>query len=108
MDKYSSTQDQTHPHSLRLPTTQPNRLRGALDELLTTAEPSEETYILGDINICLSKYRKGLAKSYLSMLKSHGFNQLIDQPTRVAECSSVLDHIICNSSEKYHKVVFYQ
>ena len=34
------------------------------------------------------------------MLKSHGFNQLIDQPTRVAECSSVLDHIICNSSEK--------
>ena len=59
-----------------------------------------ETYILGDINICLLKPKIGLAKSYLSVLNNHGFTQLIDQPTRIAERSSVLDHVICNFSDK--------
>ena len=70
------------------------------DELLKTTDPSVETYILGNINICLLKPKIGLAKSYLSVLNNHGFTQLIDQPTRVADRSSVLDHVICKFSDK--------
>ena len=44
-----------------------------LDELLKSTEPSEEIYILGDTNICLSKSNIGLAKSYLSLLNNNVF-----------------------------------
>ena len=71
-----------------------------LEELLKTTEPSEETYILGDINICLSKSNIGLAKSYMNLLNNNGFTQLIDEPTRIAQKASILDHIMCNCSEK--------
>ena len=60
--------------------------------------------ILGDINICLKKNKRKLCKDYMKLLRSFGCKQIIESPTRITEsCSSLLDHIITNNSDKIYQ-----
>ena len=80
-------------------------------------------YVLGDLNINLlqnSKYilenTKNItknfpdipadAKKYIEFCQTFGLKQLICSPTRITcNTSTLLDHIITNTSETFHKVV---
>ena len=77
-----------------------NNFTEELDETFKKIDTNQETYILGDINICTKNKSSALYKKYMNSLLSYGFSQIIKDPTRVAEKSSILDHIICSSSDK--------
>ena len=60
-----------------------------------------EIIILGDFNICFRKKNCKLFKEYSNILRMVDLQQLIQDPTRVtADSSSIIDHILCNSTEK--------
>ena len=59
---------------------------------------SNETYIMGDLNIC-TRQKSSLSKSYLELLQSYSFKQLIQEPTRITtESSSIIDVLLCFST----------
>ena len=60
----------------------------------------QECYILGDFNICVKNKKSSLNKAYLSLVSNSGYTQLINQPTRISEKPSTIDHIICSKTEK--------
>ena len=70
------------------------------DRVLKDIDPEQETYILGDTNICTRNKRSSLYKDYTRLLRLNGYSQIISEPTRIANISSVIDHIICSSTEK--------
>ena len=71
-----------------------------VDNVFKQLDTNQETYILGDINICVKNKRSSVNRTYLNLLQASGFSQIINEVTRVAEKSSVLDHIICSSRDK--------
>ena len=83
-----------------------SNFRVKLEDFLNDFDISQETYILGDTNICTGtdscNHKKStITKAYLNVLSGAGFHQLIDKPTRVTETSiSCIDHIICNFTNK--------
>ena len=71
------------------------------EELLLNIRTDQETYILGDFNICCLQKKSSANKSYFNVLRLFNFNQLIEEPTRVTtSSSSLIDHILCNTKEK--------
>ena len=72
-----------------------------LENCLSQIRPDCEIYILGDFNIAFQDTNNLLRKQYLSILQMFNLKQIIQEPTRVTTNSSnVLDHILCNSTEK--------
>ena len=61
---------------------------------------TQETYIFGDINICMLNKNTNSCKKYLDILKNNGFTQIIREPTRIENKESIIDHIICSSEDK--------
>ena len=71
------------------------------DEILSTMDTSLETYILGDMNICMKGLDSPYLRHYNQTIQAYSLKQLITDPTRVtAECSSIIDHILSNTNEK--------
>ena len=70
-----------------------------LDELMTKLCTFKcPTFILGDFNIDLKTDDRRVLQ-YLSIIKSNGFIQLVQSPTRITPTTSTLiDHIIHNSN----------
>ena len=64
---------------------------------------TQETFIFGDINICMKNKNTNLYKRYLDILKNHGFTQIIKEPTRIENKQSIIDHIICSTQDKISK-----
>ena len=60
---------------------------------------TQETFIFGDINICMKNKNTNLYKRYLDILKNHGFPQIIKEPTRIENKQSIIDHIICSTQD---------
>ena len=72
-----------------------------LGESLFKIRPDSELYLLGDFNICVLRKNSNLCKTYLSTLRTFGLKQLKTDSTRVITSSSTLiDHILSNTSEK--------
>ena len=74
-----------------------------MDNILNIIPPELETYILGDFNICTleKSLNSSLTKSYLGRLSGAGFENIINEPTRVTDnTESCLDHILGNNIEK--------
>ena len=72
-----------------------------LENTLSKLRSDCDFLILGDINICLKKNKSRICNDYKKLLRLFGCKQLIESPTRITEtCSSLLDHIITNNSEK--------
>ena len=61
---------------------------------------TQETFIFGDINICMRNKNSTLCKKYPEILKNNGFSQLIKEPTRIENKESIMDHIICSFEDK--------
>ncbi len=60
--------------------------------------------ILGDINVDLSAKNNSNTKKYLSVLKSLGLTQLVNDFTSVTNTSAtIIDHILTNREELYHE-----
>ena len=82
--------------------------RTNFDKVLANINPGQETYMLGDDNICTGTdscncRSSSVTKSYLNLLSAAGgFKQIIDKPTRVTNesISCIIDHVICNFSNK--------
>ena len=56
-------------------------------------------YLLGDFNLNISMNRRSsVAQNYLDMLASNSMCPIITQPARVADTSTIIDHIITNCS----------
>ena len=56
------------------------------------------------MNICLNKNKSNLCNNYEKLLRLFGCKQIIEKPTRITEtCSSLLDHIITNNSDKIYQ-----
>lgn len=59
-----------------------------------------ESYFLGDFNINFKHRGSSLLKKYESMLNMYGLSQIIEFAIRsVKNSSSLLDHILCNSTD---------
>ncbi|XP_072030141.1 uncharacterized protein [Amphiura filiformis] len=75
-----------------------------LDKIFNTLPLEQETYILGDFNICTleeSVHNSSTTRSYLNRLSGAGFENVIKEPTRVTETTeSCIDHILCNNLDK--------
>lgn len=70
------------------------------DQMLSNVCFSQETYILGDLNIC-SRKKPPMFHKYNNLITAAGFDQIIKEPTRVdANSKSTIDHILCNSLNK--------
>lgn len=66
--------------------------------------PENETYIFGDFDICLLNKQNNYCKSYCNMLTMYNLKQIINEPTRITDCTkSLIDHIICNTEDKIIK-----
>ena len=71
-----------------------------MEQSLSKLGPGVEFYVLGDINIDLSK-PSSLRVNYQDFLDASNCDQLITEPTRVTlTTASVLDHIFTNSRDK--------
>ena len=55
-----------------------------------------------DTNICVKKLNAH--KNYKNVLDAHGLTQVIKSPTRLSDTPSVIDHIMCSSTDKVKKV----
>ena len=74
---------------------------GCMENTLDKINPGSETIFLGDFNINLLDNNSNFKKTYLDLLKSNNYKQLIKSPTRVTETSSTcIDHIVVNKTEK--------
>ena len=72
-------------------------------EVIEKISPGTEAYILGDFNLCF-KRDIGLTKSYKRLLNLFSLDQIIKNATRItATTSSIIDHILTNSSDKVSK-----
>ena len=81
-----------------------NKFLDCLDNTITKLRSDCDFLILGDINICLKKNKSKLCKDYMKLLRLFGCKQIIESPTRITEsCSSLLDHIITNNSDKIYQ-----
>ena len=81
-----------------------NKFLDCLENTLSKLRSDCDFLILGDINICLIKNKSKLCNEYKKLLRFFGCKQIIESPTRITEtCSSLLDHIITNNSEKIYQ-----
>ena len=79
-----------------------------LDNLSTSISQTcsfneQEVYILGDLNINLinsQKHTPNGIKRYKEFCSLQGIEQLLTLPTRIANNSSLLDHILTNSADR--------
>jgi hypothetical protein len=86
---------------------QNNNIINKFEIFLSQLREECENILLGDFNICYGDQKGPLFKLYDSVLKMFNLCQMIKQPTRVTEfTSSVIDHILCNNSEKIVIQVF--
>ena len=69
------------------------------DRLMEGLPLDQEKYIIGDMNIC-DKSRSKLRTSYKNILNTHGMSQIITSYTRLSQTPSLIDHIICNTTDK--------
>ena len=70
------------------------------ENVIKQMDYTQETYIIGDINICVQNRITNLGKTYSELLKHSGFSQIIKEPTRIESKKSIIDHIICSSDNK--------
>ena len=82
-----------------------NQFMTKFKNMISDLSLAQETYILGDFNICtLSGSKRSteyLNRSYIDILSGAGFSNIVKVPTRVTEIStSLLDHILCNNLGK--------
>ena len=69
---------------------------------LSKVEPGTELYILGDMNINYLDNDSVLSAKYKELLDSFGFEQLIDEPTRITPTSaSLIDHILTKITQRW-------
>lgn len=66
-------------------------------DLVLSGSKERNVIVIGDMNLCLLK-QSTLLDNYLSIMSSHGFDQLIDVPTRGNSC---LDHIFSKSRDNF-------
>ena len=73
------------------------------EEVLFKVRTDSEIYLLGDFNICFFFQKcSSLCKKYLEFLRMFNWTQLITEATRItSNSSSLIDHILSNSCEKY-------
>jgi hypothetical protein len=72
--------------------------------VLCQLKSDTETIILGDFNICMKKNNNSLGVSFTNIMQLFGFEQIINEPTRITEnCSSIIDLILCNKPENIVK-----
>jgi hypothetical protein len=75
----------------------------SLEKLLSEISLGQETYILGDFNICLldPNSSEPVCKAYKSCLSSAGLKNLIKEPTRVTEeTESLIDHVLVSDANR--------
>ena len=53
--------------------------------VLCQLKSDTETIILGDFNICMKKNNNSLGVSFTNIMQLFGFEQIINEPTRVTE-----------------------
>jgi exonuclease III len=55
------------------------------ENVLCQLKSDTETIILGDFNICMEKNNNSLGVSFTNIMQLFGFEQIINEPTRVTE-----------------------
>ena len=78
-----------------------------LESILDSIPLNQETFVLGDFNICTLKeslQKFSLSRAYVDCLSGAGFKNIITEPTRVTDTpESCLDHILCNNCDKVYQ-----
>ena len=71
----------------------------SLEIFLQHSDPSQAHCIIGDLNIDLTKENRNThALNYLNLLHAYGYNQIIQDPTRLSsQKASLIDHVVLNN-----------
>ena len=77
-------------------------LRHQLLEVSATGKP---VYLLGDLNLDLTRPDKPQVTLYSNTIEELGFSQLIRDPTHPGTTPSLLDHILTNQTTEHESAV---